>query len=73
MAKSIRCQGYECADKAVLYLHAFGGKSWTGYYCPKHAGRIIRIRTKLINKYRQNVVVRPITERDHKLRKASKA
>lgn len=64
MSKRIGCQGHECVDRAVLRVVAFGGKSWSGFYCAKHAGRIIKLRTPLIKKYKQNVVIRLISDRD---------
>lgn len=67
MVKTIKCE-----KRATLYLHAFGGKAWQGVYCPRHAGRIIRIRSKMIKKYGQNVVVRPVTERDKEQWRKSK-
>lgn len=52
-----------------MYVMAFGGKSWSGYFCAKHSTVIIRLRMKLIKKYNQNVVLRPITAYDKKRRK----
>lgn len=73
MAKRIPCQrrvkGEDCPDKATLYVRAFGGKAWDGYFCDTHGPRIIRLRMRLIKKYKQNVVLRPITAYDRKQRK----
>lgn len=58
-----------CEAKAVLFVKAFGQAGWSGYYCEKHGPWIIKKRMRLIKKYKQNVVVRPITAYDRKARK----
>lgn len=55
-----------CASKATLFVAAYGGKAWDGYYCGKHGPWIIKRRMRLIKKYGQNVVLRPITQYDRK-------
>lgn len=55
-----------CPDKARLFVAAYGGKSWNGYYCLTHGPKIVKLRMKLIRKYKQNVVLRPISEYDKK-------
>lgn len=74
MAKKIPCagDGGRCDERATLSIQAFGESGWAQkLYCDKHAGRVIRLRGKLVRKYALNVVVRPITDRDRKLRKAA--
>lgn len=73
----MRCQRKEgmpdaCSSKATLFVMARGGKHWDGYFCSKHATTIIKVRMRLIKKYKQNVVLRPITEWDRKRRKTKK-
>lgn len=68
----MKCQTTECPKRASLYVKAWGTRSWSGVHCPKHAGRVIRIRARLIKKYNQSVVVRPVTKRDIKMRKKGK-
>lgn len=55
-----------CSKQATMYVLALGGKNWDGYYCTKHATRIIEVRMRLIQKYKQNVVLRRITKWDRK-------
>lgn len=62
----MKCQTPECPKRATLYLKAWGMRSWSGVHCSKHAGRVIRIRARLIKKYNQNVTVRPVTKLDKK-------
>lgn len=69
MAKRIPCAGKAgaCENRAALSVQAFGraGGAWTQqFYCTRCAGRIIRLRGKLIKRHNLNVVVRPITDRD---------
>lgn len=61
-----------CGEKARLFVMARGGKHWDGYYCLKHGPWIIKKRMRLIRKYNQNVVLRPITEYDKKRYKERK-
>lgn len=61
-----RLSGVECGDKARLFVAAYGGKSWSGYYCEKHGPSIIKLRMRLIKKYKQSVVLRYITDWDRK-------
>jgi hypothetical protein len=72
----MKCQAtvkqVKCGKKATLYVRAWGGKGWSGFYCPRHMGRIIRIRSRMIKNYGQSVVVRPITDRDRKQWRKSK-
>jgi hypothetical protein len=49
-----------------MYVAAFGGKAWSGYFCRKHSTDIIRLRMPLVIKYKQNVVLRKMTEFDKK-------
>lgn len=58
-----------CSSKATLFVAAYGGKSWSGFYCSKHGPRIIAKRMRLITKYKQSVVLRRITDYDRKARK----
>jgi hypothetical protein len=55
-----------CERKATMYVAAFGGKSWCGYFCRRHVTRIIEKRMPLIIKYKQNVVLRKMTAFDRK-------
>lgn len=55
-----------CGQKAKWFIAAFGGKSWDGYYCDKHAPWIIKRRLRLIRKYKQSVVMRVVTPYDKK-------
>lgn len=61
-----------CESKATMFVRAYGGKSWSGYFCSKHVVVIVKVRMRMIRKYRQNVVVRPITEWDRKRYKRQK-
>jgi hypothetical protein len=66
----MRCQRTvsqrRCGSKATMYVAAFGGKAWDGYFCSKHSTSIIKLRMKLIVKYKQNVVLRKMTKYDRK-------
>lgn len=55
-----------------MFVMGHGGKHWDGYFCSKHAAVIIKVRMRLIKKYKQSVVLRPITEWDRKRRKTRK-
>lgn len=55
-----------CTKKATMYVAAYGTRAWSGYFCDKHVGVIVRLRMRHIKKYKQNVVLRPITARDRK-------
>ena len=68
----MKCQSL-CDEKATLYVHAWGERSWSGYHCDKHAGRLIKLRAKLIRRYKQNVTIRSISKMDRdKMRAAIK-
>lgn len=62
-----------CRLRARLYIRAFGGKSWDGYYCWEHGPKIMKLRMRLIKQNKQNVVVRLVTEWDKKRHKERKA
>lgn len=62
----------QCPEKATLYVKAYGGRSWDGYFCDKHGPAIIKVRMRLVKRHKQNVVVRPVTEWDKKRRRKSK-
>lgn len=73
----MKCQRKEgtadaCESKASMYVMARGGKSWDGYFCAKHATAIVKLRMRLIKKYNQNVVLRPISEWDRARRRESR-
>ena len=59
----------KCQEKAVLLVVAMGGNGWTGMYCPKHAGWIIKRRWRLIKRGNQVVLTRPIVPTDIMRRK----
>lgn len=69
MAKRIPCYGKagKCEEKATLSLQGFApaNVAWQRqFYCGGCAGRVIKLRAKLIKRHGINVVIRPITERD---------
>lgn len=64
----MNCQGDagRCENKAQLMVRAWGQHGWRGRYCDRHAARIIKLRGRMIRKYKQSVVVRPLTKLDKK-------
>jgi len=62
----MKCRAKDCPRKAEVMVVAFGGNGWSGVYCPRHAGRVIRLRWRLIKRGPQHVTVRPLTKWDIK-------